>query len=526
MAKKKSIKERIEKLLSLISEGVYEKEVELRLSLLAAIAGQSILLLGPPGVAKSMVARRLKYAFKDATAFEYLMSRFSTPDEIFGPVSIAKLKESDKYERTTEGYLPNADVVFLDEIWKAGPAIQNTLLTVINEKVFLNGDHQMKLPLKLLMGASNELPTQGEGLEALWDRFVIRYVSGCISKEKQFLKMILQTSATEPEISESEIQITDEEYHEWQEMIDKIRVPETVQQAILFIRKALSSVAIDGTDLKRNIYVSDRRWKNIVRLLRTSAFMHDRDEVSPSDLIVANFCLWNETDERTPVSRVVFDSLFKGYRSIIKSLQKEVDENIKQMHLREALEKSKENGGSQDDTLLIYDNFYYYVEGHSTGHTYIYIPDFRNMPLSKEMSIPVKGCMYIDEKKRTIIRVHKDTLRLEENDYNITTCTLYRDENHLYINGVRHLIAREKENAPQSNTFACITEDMYTQKPDKELESKVESLVQEILSFEESLKNHLFSTRDESSAFKEMLAATKKEIAYIRNDISNLLYGE
>ena len=93
------ITKRIQLLLADMNRGVYEKETEISLSLLAALSGESILLLGPPGVAKSMVARRLKRAFVDARAFEYLMSRFSTPDELFGPESISRMKDSDKNER-------------------------------------------------------------------------------------------------------------------------------------------------------------------------------------------------------------------------------------------------------------------------------------------------------------------------------------------------------------------------------------------------------------------------------------------
>ena len=180
--------DQIESLLNVLSQGVYEKEHIIAMSLLSAIAGESIFLLGPPGTAKSLVARRLKLAFMDGKAFEYLMSRFSTPDEIFGPVSISLLKNEDRYERVVEGFLPTATVVFLDEIWKAGPSIQNALLTAINERIFQNGRTTLSLPMKVLIAASNELPMEDEGLEALWDRFLVRMVSNCIQTESFFSK--------------------------------------------------------------------------------------------------------------------------------------------------------------------------------------------------------------------------------------------------------------------------------------------------------------------------------------------------
>lgn len=111
-----------------MSQDVYEKEQIIAIALLCAITGENMFLLGPPGTAKSMVASWLKMVFKDGKSFDYLMSRFSTPDEIFGPISISRLKNEDNYKRLTSGYLPEADVVFLDEIWKADPFIFSKLL--------------------------------------------------------------------------------------------------------------------------------------------------------------------------------------------------------------------------------------------------------------------------------------------------------------------------------------------------------------------------------------------------------------
>lgn len=327
-----------------MNRGIYEKNTEISLSLLAALAGESVILLGPPGVAKSMVARQLKTAFRDAQSFEYLMSRFSTPDEIFGPVSIQKLKTSDTYERAVEGYLPTADVVFLDEIWKAGPAIQNTLLTVINEKIFRNGNREMHLPLKLLVAASNELPAKGEGLEALWDRFVIRIESRPIKLEKNFRAMLLEANESHTDLTDStdeanamsvcDIRISPEEYAEWAEKICKIGVKEEVLDAISAIRKSLRAVNVDEAAERRNIYVSDRRWKNIVRLLRTSAFMQDREEVDICDLLPIYHCLWQEPEERDAIRSIVIRALFSPFAEKLVEMKNALAEDIKYHRVR------------------------------------------------------------------------------------------------------------------------------------------------------------------------------------------------
>ena len=362
--------ERFKLLLQEMNRGIYEKETEISLSLLAALAGESIILLGPPGVAKSMVARQLKTAFREAQSFEYLMSRFSTPDEIFGPVSIQKLKTSDTYERAVEGYLPTADVVFLDEIWKAGPAIQNTLLTVINEKIFRNGNREMHLPLKLLVAASNELPAKGEGLEALWDRFVIRIESRPIKLEKNFRAMLLESHADFSRSTRvlghadfadnadfsgsmgksgstdfSDLKITAEEYAEWAEKICKIGVKEEVLDAISAIRKSLRAVNVDEAAERRNIYVSDRRWKNIVRLLRTSAFMQDREEVDICDLLPIYHCLWQEPEERDAIRNIVIRALFSPFADKLVEMKNALAEDIKYHRVRRNPEDGRDYEG-------------------------------------------------------------------------------------------------------------------------------------------------------------------------------------
>lgn len=287
-------KERIQQLLRHLSEGLYDKDEALALGLLAAVSGESIFLLGPPGVAKSLLARKLKYAFQEGKSFEYLMSRFSTPDEIFGPISIRKLKEEDKYERITTKYLPDANVVFLDEIWKASSAIQNALLTILNERIYRNGEQEMQVNIRCVISASNELPPTGEGLEALWDRFLIRIQVGEIRNAQSFLQMITARGDVYADTVPYELKLSETELDEWSEQIDAVELPDVVLNIIQVLKYKLEEYNQHHTP---PILVYDRRWKKIVRLLRTSAFLNERSFVDLMDCFLMVHCLWDKPEQ-------------------------------------------------------------------------------------------------------------------------------------------------------------------------------------------------------------------------------------
>src|SRR5512145_2554755 len=170
---------RLADLLDALERGLVERRRQVRLALLAALAGEHTLLIGPPGTAKSELARRLHLAFADARYFERLLTRFSVPEELFGPLSISAL-EQDRYERQTAGYLPQASIAFIDEVFKANSAILNALLTLLNERQFDNGAGRIACPLISAIGATNEVPA-GEVAEAFFDRFLVRLPVGPVS---------------------------------------------------------------------------------------------------------------------------------------------------------------------------------------------------------------------------------------------------------------------------------------------------------------------------------------------------------
>lgn len=272
-----TLTERLRRLIDALSHGLVERTTPVRLALLAALAAEHLLLIGAPGTAKSELARRLHRAFRDAAYFERLLTRFSVPEELFGPLSIAAL-EQDRYERQTAGFLPQAAIAFIDEVFKANSAILNALLTLLNEREFDNGAQRVACPLISVIGASNEVP-QDEALAAFHDRFLLRL--SIVPVSDAGFRVLLRLPSDPTFAVAPALQITQAELSAFAAGIDTVRLPEPIVELIAQLRGHLSD---------NDIAVSDRRWHKTVRLLKASALSNGRDTVNIWDLWLTQFC--------------------------------------------------------------------------------------------------------------------------------------------------------------------------------------------------------------------------------------------
>jgi len=257
--------------------------------LIALLAKQHILLIGLPGTAKSDLIGSLVKQILGANYFQLLFTKYTTPEEVFGPLSLKEL-EQEKFIRRTENFLPAAHLSFLDEIFKANSAILNSLLNIINERVFYQNGQVVYTPLHSVIGASNEYPENDESLSALFDRFLIRHEVGYIAEDNNFLTMLRGVDVIAPEA------LTLAELVELQQQVDSVKIADEILHKILKIRKEL---------LDKEIAPSDRRFKKSLSLIKAAAVLDGRDQVTDSDLAVLANVLWEDPKHQKDVGAIL-----------------------------------------------------------------------------------------------------------------------------------------------------------------------------------------------------------------------------
>ncbi len=330
-----AVVDRLGKAAAALSDRFLGKEEVIRLMFVSVLAGEHLVMIGPPGTAKSALVRAFAQIV-DARYFDYLLTRFTEPNEIFGPVDIKAFREG-VYRRRTEGMLPEAEIVFLDEIFKANSAILNSLLSLLNARVFMHGTHRVRVPLLSLFAASNEVPTD-EALSALFDRFSLRvqvdyldsfHFRGLLQKGTRLEAMGLgiEEAALSPMVSAQDIR----------------RLQRVLAGRLSFDEGFLTTYKSLVFQMRsEGIGLSDRRVVKLLKLFSASALLDGRTEVDASDLFVLRH-VWNTPEQRDLLAEIVGPVLDRWYdehpeRSRVGAAAADLDDLLEELAtLRKAL---------------------------------------------------------------------------------------------------------------------------------------------------------------------------------------------
>jgi MoxR-like ATPase len=315
--------ERLHEVLNHLKSAFIDKEEIIDLLGVCLVARENLFLLGPPGTAKSAIVRGLSDCISDGNNFEYLFTRFTEPNEIFGPFDIRKLKEGELVTNTT-GMLPEASLVFLDELFNANSAILNSLLMVLNERIFRRGRESRNIPSLMFVGASNQLPDE-EALDALLDRFLVRVICGNVVSTS--LEQVAKVGWEREKGTSESPQITS----------DEVRVLQKASKSVDLnsVRSEYLSVILELRNA--GIKVSDRKVVKLQNLIAASATLSGREIAQISDLWVLRY-VWDTEDQIEILSGIIDKHLEdiseekrhpqseKGQKANPELLAKELDE--------------------------------------------------------------------------------------------------------------------------------------------------------------------------------------------------------
>lgn len=293
-----TLNEKFTALENAVNVDVLERSREVHCALNALVSRKHFFMIGNPGTAKSYMIRRIvdriDYGVQDdgnAAYFQWLLTKYTTPEEVFGPPSLADLEEG-RYRRNTERKLPRSYVSFLDEIFKANSSILNALLTIMNERLFFNGGDDEKTSVATIFAASNEMPAD-DNLWALWDRLHFRFKVEPIREAGNFIKMLSTTRDPNPEKI-----VTWAEVMQAQEEAAKVELPPDLFDTLKVLRDNLKDNGIEPTE---------RRFVECLGIIQAEAWLNGHTVAEIDDMRVLKHVLWNDEEQIRQVERLVLE---------------------------------------------------------------------------------------------------------------------------------------------------------------------------------------------------------------------------